>query len=61
MSEIDLLKGAKGVAAAYPGVLTQWQVYKMVEEGQLPVIRKGRRLYFRRSDIEASFKSEIAA
>lgn len=61
MSDSDLLKGARGVEEAYKGVLTQWQVYKMVEAGQLPVIRKGRRLYFRRSDIEASFKSEIAA
>lgn len=51
----DLLSGA-GAAAAYIGV-TPRAVYHMVEAGELPVIRKGRRLYFRKSELEAAFRA----
>jgi hypothetical protein len=54
----DLLTGANA-AASFIGVAPR-AVYHMVEVGQLPVIRKGRRLYFRKSDIEAAFRSEQA-
>lgn len=53
----DLIKGAKGVEADTNGVITQRQVYHMVENGRLPVIRKGRAMYFRRSELEAAFRS----
>lgn len=53
----DLIKGAKGVEADTNGVITARQVYHMVEQGLLPVIRKGRSMYFRRSELEAAFRS----
>jgi len=52
----DLLSGAKA-AAEYIGE-TPRAVYHMAEKGLLPVIRKGRKLYFRRSELEAAFRSE---
>ena len=51
----DLLHGAKG-AAAYSG-LSQRTVYHLIETGKLPVVRKGRRLYFRKSELEKAFSS----
>ena len=53
----DLIKGAKGVEHETAGVIRARQVYHMVENGQLPVIRKGRSMYFRRSELEAAFRS----
>lgn len=54
----DLIKGAKGVEADTNGVITQRQVYHLVERGMLPVIRKGRTMFFRRSELEAAFRAE---
>jgi hypothetical protein len=54
----DLLTGAKA-AADYIGE-TPRAVYHMAEKGLLPVIRKGRKLYFRKSELEAAFRSEAA-
>lgn len=56
----DLIKGAKGVVKESKGVIGQRQVYDMVKKGQLPVIRKGNCLYFRRSELEAAFRSTSA-
>ena len=58
MLNADLLSGGKA-AAAYIGETTR-AVYHMVEQGRIPVIRKGRRLYFRKSELEAAFRSEAA-
>jgi excisionase family DNA binding protein len=58
MLKDDLLDGAKA-AAAYIGV-PQRKVFHMVERGLLPCTRMGRRLYFRRSELEAAFRSEAA-
>lgn len=55
MLSLDLIAGA-GAAAAYSG-LTARTIYHMVEAGQLPVIRKGKRLYFRKSELDAAFRS----
>ena len=55
----DLLQGAKG-AAAYSG-LSQRAVYHLIESGKLPVIRKGRRLYFRKTELEQAFSSAVIA
>lgn len=52
----DLLPGADA-AAAFIGV-TRRAVYHLVEGGHLPAVRKGRRLYFRRSELERAFSSE---
>jgi hypothetical protein len=32
----------------------------MVETDRLPVIRKGRKLYFRKSELEAAFRADAA-
>ena len=58
----DLLPGAQA-AAEYLGV-SRSTVYHMAKRGNLPTIRKGRRLYFRKSDLEAAFRAdptEVAA
>lgn len=54
----DLLAGANA-AAAYIGV-TPRAVYHMVERDLLPAIRKGRKLYFRKSELERAFSAEAA-
>lgn len=54
----DLLSGAKA-AADYIGE-TPRAVYHMAEKGLLPCIRKGRKLYFRKSELERAFRSEDA-
>ena len=51
----DLVTGAKG-AADYLGISAN-SVYHLTSQGELPVIRKGRRLYYRKSDLEAAFQS----
>ena len=58
MLNADLLSGAKA-AAEYIGE-TPRAVYHMADKGLLPVIRKGRKLYFRKSELEAAFRSEAA-
>lgn len=55
----DLLSGAKA-AADFIGESPR-AIYHMVERGQLPCTRKGRKLYFRKSELEASFRAERAA
>ena len=54
----DLLAGASA-AARFVGV-GQRAIYHMTEAGHLPVIRKGRRLYYRKSELEKAFSSEAA-
>jgi hypothetical protein len=54
----DLLDGA-GAIASFLGK-TPRAVYHMVEAGQLPVIRKGRRIYGRKSELERAFSSDAA-
>lgn len=51
----DLIAGADA-AAAYLGIPAR-SVYHMVGAGQLPVIKKGRRLYFRKAELDQSFSS----
>ena len=51
----DLLEGA-AAAAAHIGLKPR-AVYRMTDAGHLPVIRKGRKLFYRKSDLEAAFQS----
>jgi excisionase family DNA binding protein len=51
----DLLSGAEA-AAGYIG-LSRRAIYHLVEAGHLPVTRKGRRLFFRKSELEAAFRT----
>lgn len=55
----DLMVGAES-AASYTG-LSRRTVYRLVDEGRLPVVRKGRRLYFRRSELDRAFSAQEAA
>lgn len=55
----DLLPGA--IAAANFIGVTPRAVYHLVEAGHLPAIKKGRKLYFRKSELEKAFSSEAAA
>lgn len=55
----DLIKGAKG-AAEYLGI-SERSVYHMSERRLLPVIRKGRMLFYRKSDLDQAFSSEPIA
>lgn len=56
MLNADLILGARG-AAQYTG-LPERVIYHLVEKGNLPVIRKGSRLFFRKSELERAFSSE---
>lgn len=58
MLSSDLIRGADG-AASYTG-LPRRSIYHMVETGVLPVIRKNRSLFFRKSELEAAFRSDPA-
>ncbi len=54
----DLLAGAVS-AAKYSG-LTPRAIYHLAEKGELPVIRKGRKMYFRKSELDETFRSSAA-
>ena len=54
----DLIKGAKGVEQATNGKINAGQVYHLVRTNRLPVIRKGRAMFFRKSELERAFSSE---
>lgn len=54
----DLINGAQA-AAAYCG-LPRSVIYNLVYNGELPVIKKGRRLFFRKSELDRAFQSNAA-
>lgn len=49
----DLIQGARE-AAKFTG-LTERTIYHLTEKGEIPVIRKGRILFYRKTDLEKSF------
>jgi hypothetical protein len=51
----DLLKGA-AAAAKYVGE-TRGCIYRLTAAEQIPFIRKGKSLYYRKSDLDAAFQS----
>lgn len=53
----DLIAGAD--AAAQHCGLTARKIYHMVEAGLIPFMRKGGRLYFRKSELDAAFSSQV--
>ncbi|WP_445191223.1 helix-turn-helix domain-containing protein [Sphingomonas sp. Tas61C01] len=55
----DLLAGAEP-AARYVGVSPR-AIYHLVESGNLPVRKIGRRLYFLRSELQKAFSPTVAA
>jgi excisionase family DNA binding protein len=52
----DLLPGAKA-AAEFLG-LSPSVIYRLADEGRLPTVRLGARMYFRKSELERVFSSE---
>ena len=56
---LDLIEGASN-AAAFTG-LSRRKIYRLVEQGHVPVIRKGRRLYFRRNALDSAFRTAGSA
>ena len=52
----DLLDGA-AAAAKFLG-LSQRQVYRLTETNEIPVIRKGGKLFYRKSQLERAFAGE---
>lgn len=53
----ELLNGAAS-AAEFTG-MSRRQIYRLVEEGQLPCTRKGRRLFFLKADLLRAFQSNV--
>lgn len=56
MLDGDIIRGTKA-AAQYLG-FTERQLWHMVYEGRVPHVRKGRRLFFRKTELERSFSGE---
>lgn len=53
----DLIKGAKNAAEYLGPNINARTVYHLVEAQRLPVIRMGRSMYFRKSELDAAFRS----
>lgn len=51
----DLLEGADAIAS-YIGKTTR-STYHLLAANRLPHVRKGRRIYARKSELEAAFRS----
>lgn len=56
----DLIKGAKKAAEFLGPNINVRTVYHLVEAQRLPVIRMGRSMYFRKTELEAAFRSAAA-
>lgn len=54
----DLLDGA-AAAAAYIGLKPR-TIYRLAEINEIPVIRKGGKLFFRKSELDKAFASGAA-
>jgi excisionase family DNA binding protein len=54
----DLLEGAAS-AAAYTGI-SRRKIYRMANDGLLPHVRRGRTLFFRKSELDRAFRSKSA-
>lgn len=59
MLKDDMIVGAKA-AAEFCGLSPRF-IYSMVERGDLPVIKSGKRLIFRRSELERALTGNAAA
>jgi len=54
----DLLDGAAEAAQFVFGDSKRRRaIYRLTESGDLPVIRKGKRLFYRKSDLERAFQA----
>jgi len=57
----DLLKGAAAAATYLGPSFNRNTVYHMTRTGQLPVIRRGALLFYRKSDLDRVFTAEPLA
>ncbi|MEG8045770.1 helix-turn-helix domain-containing protein [Sphingomonas aerolata] len=57
MGEMDLLVGAVA-AANFLGIKPR-AIYHLVDTNQLPVTRKGRRLFFRKTELDKAFAASV--
>ena len=55
----DLLNGANQ-AAQFTG-LSARMIYHLVEQGSIPYRRMGTRLFFRKSELEITFRSDVSS
>jgi excisionase family DNA binding protein len=53
----DLIKGAKE-ASSYTGMKYQ-TIYRLCGKGEIPFTRIGRRLFFRKSELDCAFTAHI--
>lgn len=51
----DLLKGAEAIAAHLK--CQRWEVYYRASKGEIPVTRKGRTIYARKSELDRAFSA----
>ena len=56
----DLLDGAEAISEFIGGRMTARKVYRLAEIEELPVVRVGRRIYARKSEIIRAFSSQKA-
>lgn len=56
----DLLKGAAAAAEYLGPAFNRNAVYYMTRTGQLPVIKRGTQLFYRKSDLDRAFTAEAA-
>lgn len=53
----DLIRGAKE-ASSYSGISSQ-TIYRLCDKGQIPFTRLGRRLFFRRTELDCTFTGDL--
>lgn len=58
MLKDDLLPGVKAMAE-YAGE-SERSMYHLIQTGRVPVIRKGRRIFARKSELDRAFSSAVA-
>lgn len=56
----DLLEGAAGAADYLKLKGGARAVYRLTEGGHLPCVRLGKRLFYRKSDLDRAFSSQAA-
>ena len=54
----DLLSGGAAIAA-YIGQ-SERATWHMIYSGELPIVRKGRKIFARKSELEAAFRADAA-
>lgn len=53
----DLIRGANAASKFLGGVISPGQVYRLSAAGEIPSVKKAGVLYFRKSELEAAFRT----